>query len=58
MAQLFSGADSSADIPKSYVVNVAIVWFASLAAMVAFTGVILAMAANVIRDPRSRLPLG
>ena len=52
MAQLFSGADSSADIPKSYVVNVAIVWFASLAAMVAFTGVILAMAANVIRDPR------
>lgn len=52
MAQLFSGADSSADIPKNYIVNVAVIWFASLAGMVAFTGVILAMASNVIRDPR------
>lgn len=52
MAQLFSGAESSADIPKNYIVNVAVTWFASLAGMVAFTGVILAMASNVIRDPR------
>ena len=52
MAQLFSGADSAADIPKEYVVNVAVIWFSSLAAMVAFTGVLLAMAANVIRDPK------
>lgn len=52
MAQLFSGADSAADIPKDYVVWVAVIWFSSLAAMVAFTGVLLAMAANVIRDPK------
>lgn len=52
MAQWFSGADSAADIPKEIVVKVAVIWFASLAAMVAFTGVLLAMAANVIRDPK------
>lgn len=50
MAQLFSGAESAADVQKEVVTTVATIWFASLAAMVAFTGVILAMASNVIRD--------
>ena len=52
MAALFSDADSAADVPKDSVRNVAAIWFGSLAAMVAFTGVLLAMAANVIRDPK------
>ena len=51
MAQLFSGVDSAADTPPAYVVRVAAIWFGSLAAMVAFTGVVLALASNVILDP-------
>ena len=51
LAALASGAESAADVPKNYVANVAVIWFGSLAAMVAFTGVILAIASNVIRDP-------
>lgn len=52
MAQLFSGVESAADIPPEYVIRIAAIWFGSLAAMVAFTGVILALASNVILDPR------
>lgn len=51
MAQLFSGVDSAADTPPAYVVRIAAIWFGSLAAMVAFTGVVLALASNVILDP-------
>ena len=51
LAALASGAESAADVPKNYVASVAVIWFGSLAAMVAFTGVILAIASNVIRDP-------
>jgi hypothetical protein len=52
IASYFSDEKSAVDIPKELVTRVALVWFLSLAAMIAFTGPILAMAANVIRDPR------
>ena len=55
MAQLFSGVDSAADTPPAYVVRIAAIWFGSLAAMVAFTGVVLALASNVILDPRGQI---
>ena len=51
-AQMFYGTESAADLGRDQVMNVAMIWFGSLAALVAFTGIMLAMAAAVIRDPR------
>ena len=52
LALMFADADSAADMDKEFVQLVAVIWFSSLAGMVAFTGVILAIASNVIRDPK------
>ena len=52
LALMFADADSAADMEKDFVQMVAVIWFSSLAGMVAFTGVILAIASNVIRDPK------
>jgi hypothetical protein len=51
-AQMFYGIESAADLRRDQVTNIAMIWFGSLAALVALTGIILAMASLVIRDPR------
>jgi len=43
-------SESAADVPESRVALVAGIWFGSLAAVVAFTGVLLALASYVIGD--------
>jgi len=48
MAQWYSGKDSAADVDKDVVGLVAFIWFGSLSAIVAFTGIILAVASYAI----------
>jgi hypothetical protein len=50
IAQWAFGAESAADLDRTDVLKVALVWFGSLAALVAFTGIFLALASEVIRD--------
>lgn len=50
MAQWFYGKESAADIDRSEVVTIASIWFGSLAFLIAFTGILLALASFVIRD--------
>jgi hypothetical protein len=48
LARLISGEKSSADIPPAMIRNVAIVWFSSIALIVAVTGTVLAFASQVL----------
>ena len=50
MAQWFFGKESAADIDRQEVVIIASFWFGSLAFLIAFTGIILALGSFVIRD--------
>ena len=50
MAQWFWGKESAADIDRKEVIVIASIWFGSLAFLIAFTGIILALASFVIRD--------
>ncbi|MGS0681838.1 hypothetical protein ACVBIL_11795 [Shewanella sp. 125m-7] len=50
MAQWFWGIESAADVRRKDVMTVASIWFGSLALLIAFTGIILALASLVIRD--------
>ncbi len=54
LAVRFSDAESAADLKPSTVTWVAGIWFGSLAAVVAFTGILLALASYVIRDTSPR----
>ncbi|MCX2983389.1 hypothetical protein EYC98_21220 [Halieaceae bacterium IMCC14734] len=51
-AQMFYGTESAADLKRDQVMNIAMIWFGSLATLVALTGIMLAAASLVIRDPR------
>lgn len=46
--------ESAADLEMDQVLTVAFIWFGSLAALVAFTGVMLALASYVVGDDRSK----
>jgi hypothetical protein len=48
----WTGAESSADITRSQVAKTAVIWFGSLAAVVALTGILLALASCVIADKK------
>jgi hypothetical protein len=50
IAQQWHGEESAADLSRDQVGLVALLWFGSLAALSAFTGVVLALASYVIRD--------
>ena len=50
IAQWFWGRESAADINRKEVALVASIWFGSLALLIAFTGIILALASLVISD--------
>ena len=50
MAQMFYGKEQAADIDRQEVVLVASIWFGSLAALIAFTGIMLALASYVLSD--------
>lgn len=50
MAQWFWGKESAADIDRKEVMMIASFWFGSLAFLIAFTGILLALASFVIRD--------
>ena len=50
IAQWAFGAESAADLDRTDVLQVALIWFGSLAALVAFTGIFLALASEVIKD--------
>jgi len=50
MAQWFWGKESAADVERKDVMTIATLWFGSLALLIAFTGIILALASLVIRD--------
>lgn len=52
MAMWWSGQESAAEVAKDTVAIVALIWFGSLAALVALMGVVLALASLVIQDPR------
>lgn len=52
IAQWAFGKESAADISRDQVMLVAMVWFGSLALLVAVTGILLALASYVIRDPQ------
>lgn len=49
-ARLLSGAESAADVSREDVRTVSVIWFGSLAAIVAWTGTLLALAANVVAN--------
>ena len=51
MAQWWFGRESAADMERNEVIMVAAIWFGSLATLVAVTGILLALASYVIRDP-------
>ena len=51
IAQQAYGKESAADLRRDQVATVAMIWFGSLAALAAFTGIMLALASYVIRDP-------
>ena len=50
IAQWWYDAESAADLNRDDVLIVALIWFGSLAALVAFTGVFLALASEVIQS--------
>jgi len=65
MAQWWYGKESAADLDRKDVMTIASLWFGSLAMLIAVTGILLAFASYVIRDPniddrptekRDRLP--
>jgi hypothetical protein len=45
-------ADTPADVPRSTIDMVGKVWFGSLAMVIAVTGILLALASQVVKDPR------
>jgi|GEM_PF-1114893 len=51
MAQWWYGKESAADLNRSDVMLIATLWFGSLALLIAITGILLAFASYVIRDP-------
>jgi len=51
IAQQAFGTESAADLGRDQVAVIAMIWFGSLAALVALTGIMLALASYVIRDP-------
>ena len=53
MAQWFFDKESAADLDRSQVAVIAMIWFGSLAALIAFTGIILALASCAINDPKN-----
>lgn len=53
MAQWFYDKESAADLQRSQVASIAVIWFGSLAALIAFTGIILALASCAIDDPKN-----
>ncbi len=50
MAQWWFNKESAADLDRKDVMIIAAIWFGSLATLVAFTGILLALASYVIRD--------
>jgi len=50
MAQWFWGKESAADINRKEVILIASIWFGSLAFLIAFTGILLALGSFVITD--------
>lgn len=51
MAQWWFGKESAADLDRKDVMIIAGIWFGSLAGLIAVTGILLAFASYVIRDP-------
>ena len=51
MAQWWFGKESAADLDRKDVMFIASLWFGSLALLIAVTGILLALASYVIRDP-------
>jgi len=51
MAQWWYGKESAADLNRQDVMFIASLWFGSLAILIAITGILLALASYVIRDP-------
>lgn len=51
MAQWWYGKESAADLDRRDVMFIATLWFGSLALLIAVTGILLALASYVIRDP-------
>lgn len=51
MAQWWYGKESAADLDRADVMLIATLWFGSLALLIAITGILLALASYVIRDP-------
>lgn len=49
MAMMYTGKDSAADVGRDEAALVAVIWFGSLAAVVAFTGILLALASYMLR---------
>ncbi len=50
ITQSWTGADSATDLHPDQVARTAVVWFGSLGAVVALTGILLALAAYVVED--------
>ena len=50
MAQMFYGKEQAADIDRKQVSFIAAIWFGSLAALIALTGIMLALASYVLKD--------
>ena len=50
MAQMFYGKEQAADIDRKEVTLIASLWFGSLAVLIAFTGIMLALASYVLSD--------
>lgn len=53
MAQWYFDKESAADLDRSQVAVIAVFWFGSLAALIAFTGILLALASCAIEDPKN-----
>jgi hypothetical protein len=51
IAQWWSGKESADDLDRHEVMLIATIWFGSLALLIAVTGILLALASYVIRDP-------
>lgn len=53
MAQWYFDKESAADLDRSQVAVIAVFWFGSLAALIAFTGILLAIASCALDDPNN-----
>ena len=53
MAQWYFDKESAADLDRSQVAIIAVIWFGSLAALIAFTGILLALASCALEDPKN-----